>query len=422
MTIEIIGSVDKNRLYCAGSFSKLLTTFITLTLLSEKYTLTEILDDEDFFDRIAVNEEARDFLDIFQQTIGSRFTLHDVCSFYTGMPYTFNVSAEEIESVDAGNPYKHHCLLNKETFINDCKHEITQVYPNRSKFNYSELSIIFLGYFFEKVYATTFEELYQKYVINRFNLTDSYFSRMRIERAYTQDLSDSYDLASIAVRDHGYFCYSNGFYTTLSDTKKLLESLLQSPVFQLMTDVSIARAASNRLMNGLTVELRVHEDDLIIGYDGLSYSGCNLWAYSTKQKKGYLTFNDNGDLADQIIFQRLGYDAFDKVPPHSQQYYHAFLAGYDFSKLQYKDLPQAFEGNYHRVRINNYVLNVIFPVTVHTIEFTHDDKVKYDIVYVDDVYRIKAKDGIAGDMIGLHVAKSNNKYISYGGVLLKKMD
>src|SRR4029077_8820235 len=137
------------------------------------------------------------------------------------------------------------------------------------------------------------EDLYQKYIIQKFKLTKSQFSRKRVEGVYTQDLSDHYDYPSIAILDHGYFCYSNGFYTTLNDMKRLLENMLNEDVFHVMTDLSHARAASNRIMNGLTIEMRMAKGDLIYGYEGLSFSGCNLWAYSTKTKEGYITFNNS---------------------------------------------------------------------------------------------------------------------------------
>jgi CubicO group peptidase (beta-lactamase class C family) len=253
MTIQIIGTVDLDRLYCAGSFSKLLTTFTTLSLLSETYDLNKILDDENFFDAICNTNESKVFLALFQKTIGSKFTLHDICSFYTGLPYTFDPSEAEIEAVDAGQPYKHHSIPDEKTFLHHCQNLITPVYPNRCKFHYSEISILFLGYLIEKIFDTQFESLYAKYVIEKFKLKNSHFSRQRVKNVFVQDLSESYDLASIAIMDHGYFCYSNGFYTTLNDEKMLLEGLLQDTVFQFMTDIRIARAASNRLMNGLTV-------------------------------------------------------------------------------------------------------------------------------------------------------------------------
>jgi hypothetical protein len=77
----------------------------------------------------------------------------------------------------------------------------------------------------------------------------------------------------LPITDHGYFCYSNGFFTTLNDEKKILEHLLKTLVFAHMCDLSKARAASNTIMNGLTVELRVVGDDILYGYEGLSYIG-----------------------------------------------------------------------------------------------------------------------------------------------------
>jgi len=289
VTIQIIGPVDKDRLYCSGSFTKFLTTFVSLSLLSEKFELKNSLDDDHFLDTLCVNPEAKNFLHLFQKIIGSRFTIRDICSYYAGLPYTFDLSEKELESVESGNPFKHHAVPDEETFLYLCKNKITPVYSNRCKFHYSEISIIFLGYLIEKIYNVKMEDLYQQYVINPFKLKHSVFSRTRPENVYCQDLSDQYDYPSIAILDHGYFCYSNGYYTTLNDMKILIESMVENVIFQHMIDLTHARAASNRLMNGLTVEIRLVNDDVLVGYEGLSYSGCSLWAYSLKNKKGYIS-------------------------------------------------------------------------------------------------------------------------------------
>src|SRR5579864_8448512 len=165
MSMQIIGDVDKNRIYCGGSFTKFVTTFVCLSLLAEKHDLARILDDDDFLDSISTAPAARSFLDIFQKQIGSRFTIRDVCTYYTGLPYTFDVSAAELERVDQGQAYKHHSILDEKTFLDYCQHEITQIYPNRSKFHYSEVAIIFIGYLMEKIHSVKMENLYQTFVI-----------------------------------------------------------------------------------------------------------------------------------------------------------------------------------------------------------------------------------------------------------------
>lgn len=37
MTIHIVGSFNKDQIYCAGSVTKLLTTYVALSFLAEKY-------------------------------------------------------------------------------------------------------------------------------------------------------------------------------------------------------------------------------------------------------------------------------------------------------------------------------------------------------------------------------------------------
>lgn len=420
MSIHIVGSVDKNRLYCAGSFTKLLTTYVSLSLLSEKYNLKNSLDDENFLDAICTNSSSQEFLHIFQKIIGGKFTIRDICSYYAGLPYTFDLSEAELENVDSGHPFKHHSILDEKTFLFMCRNKIAPVYPNRCKFHYSELSIIFLGYIIEKIYNIKIEDLYEKYVFNKFKLENSLFSRTRIENAYCQDLSDKYDYPSIAILDHGYFCYSNGYYTTLNDMKLLIENLLKEPVFSYMVDIKNARAASNRILNGLTVELRIVNDDIIYGYEGLSYSGCNIWAYSTKQKQGYITFSDSEEDAYKI-YDELGYSIFDKVPDYTQKIYENFIKNYH-NVITEKSIPTEYQGNYQRVQINEKILDQIFVLADHFMIIRNPDEVRYEIIYVNNDYRIKGKDNVHGAKIELYKAKSGHHYMLYDGTLYKKME
>ncbi len=421
MSIQIIGSVDKDRLYCAGSTTKFITTFVCLSLLSKDYALKNILDDDNFLDTICVNSSSKAFLHLFQNLIGSQFSLRDICTYYAGLPYTFDLSEKELTQVEQNHPFKHHCIPDEETFLYMCKNKITPVYRNRCKFHYSELSIIFLGYIIEKIYDVKMEDLYQHYIIDRFNLTHSLFSRTRPEDVYTQDLSDHYDYASIAILDHGYFCYSNGYYTTLNDMKTLLENMLDDPVFNYMTDITHARAASNRLMNGLTVEIRMANDDVLIGYEGLSFSGCNLWAYSTKNKQGYITFSNNEETIYDVIYGELGHTNFDKVPEYTQRDYVKFLNNYH-EPIAEKNVPDIFQGNYHRVKINEKELNDVFVVSNNSMIIRNPERIQYEIIYLHGNYRIKNKDHVHGAKVGFYSTKSGHHYMLYDGTLYKKME
>lgn len=420
MTIEIIGNVDRTRLYCTASFTKMMTTFVSLSLLAETYSLNEILDDDDFLDKLCTNKTAKDFLQLFQKIIGSKFTLRDVCSFYDGLPYTFDLSEDELEKVEQGQPFKHHSIMEESVFLARCRDKITMVDPNRCKFHYSEISIIFLGYLIEKAHETTMETLYQKYVINAFGLKQSVFSRTRPAQTYCQDLSGTYDYPSIAIVDTGYFCYSNGFFTTLSDQQKLLEQLLLTPVFSVMTDITKARAASPHIMNGLTVELRKVDDDILCGYEGLSYSGCNIFAYSTKLKKGYLTFVNSEEDAYPIIYGQFGYQDFDKVPEHTEEIYHEFIKTrhYEFTE---KSIPEEYVGSYQRVNINDSTLETVFTVGSHFIIIRNPDMVRYDVLYDHGIYRITCKDHMHGTRVSFYQAKSGNRYMCFDGTLYKKI-
>ncbi len=421
MTIQIIGSVDKDRLYCSGSFTKFMTTFVVLSLLSEEFELKKIVDDDQFLDTLCVNPKASDFLQLFQKIIGSQFSLRDLCSYYSGLPYTFDLSEKELEMVELGNPFKHHSILDEETFLAMCRNNITPVYPDRCKFHYSEIAIIFLGYLIEKIYNTKMEKLYQHYVLDKFNLKNSLFSRTRPINVYCQDLSDKYDYPSIAILDHGFFCYSNGYYTTLNDMKILLENILENTVFKQMIDLTHARAASNRLLNGLTVEIRLVKDDVLVGYEGLSFSGCSLWAYSFKHKQGYITFSNDEEAIYDEVYGQFGYSEFDKVPDHTQVDYAKFLKKYDYSAIEEKSILQEFQGNYHRVTINEKILQDVFVVGDHFIIIRNPEEIKYDVIYLHGNYRIKNKDKVHGARVGFYHARSDNKYMLYDGTLYKKI-
>lgn len=42
-------------------------------------------------DELCINQASKSFLQLFQNRIGSRFTLRDVCTYYTGLPYLFEI-------------------------------------------------------------------------------------------------------------------------------------------------------------------------------------------------------------------------------------------------------------------------------------------------------------------------------------------
>lgn len=418
MTFAILGDHDQHRLYCTGSFTKLVTTFVTLSFLADKYDLFTLLDDEDFLDHIAVNQEAKDFLNMFQCIIGCQFTLRDVCSFYNGLPYTFDILPAELEYVDQGHAYRGHSILSEKVLLEKFRTCITMIDPNHSKFHYSEIAIIFLGYFMEKAFQVRMEDLYQQYVLKRFDLQESQFSRIKPSNVYVQDLSDKYDYPSIGIVDHGYFCYSNGYFTTLHDQKKLLEQLLTDPVFAVMTDLRHARAASNTIMNGLTVELRIVGDDLLFGYEGLSYSGCNIWAYSTKQKKGYITLSNDEDSVYTLIYDQFGYQHFDKDPSFTQSIYHHFLETKNYDgDYEPTPIPLQYVGDYRRVDINDSSLKTLFRLDSHTITIRNPELVTYDVIYDRGVYRITCKDHMHGIKVGLYQAKSGRRYMMFDGTL-----
>lgn len=420
MSIHILESIPKDRIYCAGSFTKLLTTYVSLSFLAEKYTIEDCVDEEDFLDTITMTPEAKAFLGLFQRLIGSRFSIRDLCSYYSGLPYTFDLAEEELESVELGNPFKHHSILEEKTFLHRCHHNITPVYANRSKFHYSEIAILFLGYFLEKNFSVNMEDLYQRYVIDKFHLKSSQFSRKMVPSVYCQDLSEEYDYPSIAILDHGYFSYSNGYYTTLEDMKTLIANLLTQPVFACMTDITKARAASNRLLNGMAVEIRLVGDDIIYGYEGLSFSGCNLWAYSTKKKQGFISFSNNEEtIYTDVYDDQLGYSEFDKVPDYTQTFYQDFLKQYHFN-LENKAIPAEYRGEYIRVNINEKTLLKHFTVGEDFIIIRNPEMIRYDIVYANEHYCIKNKDGVHGGKVEFYTAKSGNRYMAYDGTLYRK--
>jgi hypothetical protein len=420
MTIHIIGSFNKDTLYCAGSFTKFLTTFVSLSHLAEKYDLSVILDDDNFLDQLCVNAESKNFLQLFQKIIGSKFTLRDLCSFYTGLPYTFDLGDAELASVEQGNPFKHHSILDEKIFLTMCQTRITPIIPNRCKFHYSEIAIIFLGYLLEKVSQVKIEESFQKYVLKKFGLAASQFSRVRPKEVYTQDLSDKYDYPSIAILDHGYFCYSNGFYTTLNDMKKLIENILQDNIFQYMVDIKNARAASPHIMNGLTVEMRSVGDDLIYGYEGLSFSGCNIWNYSTAKQEGFITFTSSEEDAYPLVYNPLGYTDFDKVPSYTNKFYERFINNYQVD-LVTRDLPEAFRGNYHRVRINVKELADVFVIGKDFIVIRNPDEIKYETMFVNENFHVQGKDKVQGVTVSLYEAKSGNRYMLFDGTLYRRL-
>lgn len=422
MSFNIVGNVDKDRVYCAGSFTKCLTTYVSLSFLAEKFNLTDVLDDENFLDTLCVNKKSRHFLSLFQGIIKSKFTIRDLCSYYSGLPYTFDLSEEELKAVQSGQPFKHHQVLDEDTFLDLCQYNITPVYTKECKFHYSEIGIIFLGYFLEKAFSTSMEVIYKKHLIDKFKLQTSQFSRARVSNVYVQDLSPTYDYPSIAIVDHGYFCYSNGYYTTLNDMKILMDQLIGDPIFTYMTDIKKARAASGRLLNGLATEIRLVDGDILYGYEGLSFSGCNIWAYSTKKKVGYITFsNDEEAVYDVLYKDQFGYTVFDKVPVWTEMLYQQFLKRYQ-PDLSEKEISLEYQGDYKRVNINQSALDIIFKVGSNFIIIRDPNEVKYQVTYYKNRYCVKGKDGTHGAKVGLYRTMDGQCYMLYEGTLYKKLN
>ncbi len=201
--------------------------------------------------------------------------------------------------------------------------------------------------------------------------------------------------------------------------KILLENVLSEPTFLFMVDLSKARAASNRLLNGLTVEIRLVDDDVIYGYEGLSYSGCNIWAYSTKQKQGFLTFSNDEDAVYGELYGHLGYQNFDVVPQHSQQSYNHFIANYDFTSAT-KAIPEEYIGNYHRVKINDKDLKNTFALGRDYMLIRAPEETRYDLMYYNNNYHVKGKDRTRGSVVHLYQTQRGNRFLSFEGTLYVK--
>lgn len=423
MNIRILGDFNPDQLYCAGSVTKFMTTYVVLSFLASKnHDLDKILDDEDFLDSIAFNAEAKAFLTNFQNIIGSQFTLRDLCTYYAGLPYTFDPTDESIENVDAGNPFKHHQLPDEETFLKLCREKVKSVYPNRSNYHYSELSIIFMSYFIEKAYSVKMEDLYDNFIIKNFKVKQSCLSRTRPNNVYIQDLSDKYDYAAVAVQDHGFFCYSNGFYTTLNELRVILEGILQDPVYQHhIANIEKARHACDDIISGMAVELRVKGDDIVVGYEGLSFSGCNIWSFSNKLQQGYVTFCDDEEAAYQLIYAKFGYEDFDPAPASTRQYSEFYKNAYP-GVQENCDVPVEYQGKYQRVRINDIELPSLTVLGNHYLTIRDPEETTYTLTHQKNSgYHIEGDDGIPDSRVGLIQSHAGNRFMFYNGSLYKRV-
>lgn len=414
MQIEILGDFPKDQLYCAGSVTKFLTTFVILSYLRQLgYQLKDILDDENFLTTIAVNAEAKSFLQLMQCKIIGKFTLRDLCTYYTGLPYTFDPTPEALEKIAAGQPFKHHSLVvSEEAFLQLCEQNVSALYPNRSKYHYSELSIIFMAFLFEKITERSMEDLYDEFIVKRFQLTLSRLSRKRPADVYTQDLSDKVDYAAVAIMDHGYFVYSNSYYTTLNEMKQLLEAMHDDAVFQLMIDVEEARAAATEVMNGLSIELRQANGDLIYGYEGLSASGCNIFSCSRAQGKGYILFCNDEEKAYELIYQNFGITAFEPVTDKSRRFSQAFADSY--AAHRFADIPPEFQGQYKRVKINGGEAQTLTTLSDKQLHIHNPSLVTYDLLFAAQSPCIQGEDGTHESRIRLYQSQGK-RFLFFDG-------
>ncbi len=68
MNMRILGDFNPDQLYCAGSVTKFITTYVVLSFLAaQQHDLKVILDDENFLQSIAASDEAKSFLALFQE-------------------------------------------------------------------------------------------------------------------------------------------------------------------------------------------------------------------------------------------------------------------------------------------------------------------------------------------------------------------
>jgi CubicO group peptidase (beta-lactamase class C family) len=425
--IEILGKFDRQQLFCAGSVSKMLTTFVVLSYLETKFPndeLEKILDDEAFLDKICSDKPVHGFLKLLQRKIGSSFTLRDLCTFHTGLPYTFNPTKAELDSVVSGERFTHQSVMDEAAFISLCENNISMIYRNRQKFHYSEISIMALGYLIENAYGVKIEDLYQHFLVNKFKLSQSRLSRVKPEDAYfNPNMSQTYDYACVALQNHGYFSYGNGFYTTLDDLEVLLGKINSDHVFQLMVDVKNARRAESTVMNGLTVELRQVGDDLVYGYEGMSFSGCTTMAFSTMQKTWCVTFGENAEEDYHAVCSRLGYpNAQWKETPESANIFYTNFT-HNYPALSEAVIPLEYQGIYRRVKLNDgQELEYVSVLGNNFLTIRDPDEVTYDLVQVNDEYHIKGDDNVVDSRVGLYTANGSNRFLFYIGNLYKRIE
>jgi hypothetical protein len=160
-------------------------------------------------------------------------------------------------------------------------------------------------------------------------------------------------------------------------------------------------------------------DDIIYGYEGLSFSGCNIWAYSTKYKQGFLTFTNDEEAAYPTIYNHWNYTHFDKAPDYTQQIYKNFIQNrtYEYS---IKNIPQEYQGHYLRVDVNESTLTIKFTVGNNFIIIRDPDEIRYDVIHFRNQFWIKGKDQIHGAKVGFIKSKHGNFYMYHDGTLYKK--
>jgi hypothetical protein len=107
------------------------------------------------------------------------------------------------------------------------------------------------------------------------------------------------------------------------------------------------------------------------------------------------------------------------VPDHTQAFYKAFLAHYQFD-YEIKDFPSDYQGKYKRVIINDKILDVPFLLGNHFMIIRNPDEIRFDIVFYKHEYRIKCKDNVHGSRVGLYQAESGNRYMFFDGNLYRR--
>jgi CubicO group peptidase (beta-lactamase class C family) len=283
-------SPDENHrnLYEIGSITKVFTSTVLTSL---------VLDNE-----IGLNEEINSYFD-FQFKDGRKLTFESLSNHTSGLPRLPENLDLSIPSIDE-NPYKEYGKKELEVYLRDLMDIKNE---DLGTFEYSNLGVGLLGYTLGLSQQTSFQNLLQTKVFDKFGMNQSYTSSMNLGERLVKGLD--YDGYQVNNWDFDVLFGGGGIISSTDDLakfalaqfnpKNLELALTRQPTHQLNENFAIGL--------GWHIELSKNQNNLYWHNGGTGgYSSCMV--LNVDKKQGVIVLSNVSGInetIDELSFELL---------------------------------------------------------------------------------------------------------------------